>query len=298
MRFAITCIDRYLGVFEAFLAAGWTPVKLFTVPVDNRLEHNTAVIARAQALGIPVQISPMRQSDLEDLNGCCDALVVAGYNWRIGDWAPHLKYAVNFHPSPLPVGRGPYPAVRAILDGHQNWGVSCHRLERDFDAGAILSQEDFSLAPEECHESLDIKCQFAMKRLAHRVAANFAPLWQAAAAQCGGSYWPRWTDAERTLDFAQPVERVMRHLRAFGLLESLARVNGNLLYVRRATGWVQQHGNRPGAVVHIDNRTIVVAAADGYIGLIEWSMMSREALVVMGRAAAPQAPLRLAALEG
>jgi methionyl-tRNA formyltransferase len=297
MRFAITCSDRYLGVFEAFLKAGWTPVKLFTVPLDNRYDHNQAAIARAGSLNIPVQISPITPADLADLAGRCDALVVASYNWRIGDCTPHLAHAVNFHPSPLPIGRGPYPAVKAILDGATQWGVSCHKLEREFDSGAILAQDRFPLAADECHESLDIKIQLAMNRLAHRVAANLPALWQAAAPQCGGSYWPRWTEAERSIDFGLPVEHISRHLRAFGLIESLARVNDTVLHVRRAVAWTESHGNRPGAVVHINNRTLVVAARDGYVALIEWSLMNREAFFDLGRSAPQPALPRALALE-
>ena len=44
-RFAITATDRYLGVFKAFVEAGWAPVKLFTAPTDDRLFHNKATIA-------------------------------------------------------------------------------------------------------------------------------------------------------------------------------------------------------------------------------------------------------------
>jgi methionyl-tRNA formyltransferase len=283
MRFAITCCDRYMGVFDAFLKAGWIPVKLFTVPLDNRFDHNKAVIARAKALSIPVQISPITNADLEGLAGGCDALVVASYNWRIGDWTPHLKHAVNFHPSPLPIGRGPYPAVKAILDGADHWGVTCHKLDREFDSGAILAREEFPLSRDECHESLDLKIQFAMGRLARQVAGNFSALWKDAAPQCGGSYTPWWTEAERTIDFSLPIEAIMRHVRAFGLLESLARINNTTLHVRRATGWTEAHRNRPGAVVHISGRTLVVAAGDGYVALTEWSPVNRDAFFDLGR---------------
>src|SRR5471032_2681612 len=101
MRFAITATDRFLGVFQALVEAGWQPVKLFTLPVDDRLFHNKAAIDFAHRLGIPAQITPLIQPDLENLAQLgCDALVVASYNHRIGDWTPYLKYAVNFHPSP------------------------------------------------------------------------------------------------------------------------------------------------------------------------------------------------------
>ena len=210
--------------------------------------------------------------------------MVAGYDWRIGDWRPHLQYAINFHPSPLPEGRGPYPAVRALLEQRSTWGVSCHQIEHAFDAGAILARDDFPLAADENLDSLDLKIQIAVNRLAQRVARNLDALWNGAVPQTGGSYWRLWTDAERTLDFRQPVAAIMRQVRAFGSLEVQAQVNGGLVHVRRAVGWIEAHAQTPGSVVHIGTpRALVVAAADGFIGLIEWSPVSLAAVANIGR---------------
>ena len=72
--------------------------------------HHKAVIERAQQLRLPVQISRMQDRDLAELETLgTDLLVVGSYQWRIGGWSRHLPHAVNFHPSPLPHGRGPYP---------------------------------------------------------------------------------------------------------------------------------------------------------------------------------------------
>jgi len=284
MRFAIATSDRYLGVFESFLSAGWEPVKLFSTALNNRTDFNQAVVARAEQLKIEVQLSPIRDRDLKDLaDRGCAVLVVASYNWRICDWRPHLAYAVNFHASPLPEGRGPYPAVRAILENRQQWGVSCHRLEHDFDAGDVLAQERFPLSVDECHESLDLKTQMAAIRLAERVAGNFTELWAGAEAQGQGSYWVRWTDAERTIDFTRSVEDILRHARAFGLLESLAQINGISIHVRRIAGWCEAHSHLPGTLAYRNNRTLVVAAGDGYIGVIEWSLIAAHEAGNIGR---------------
>src|ERR1700677_239792 len=117
MRFAITATDRYIGVFQALIDRGWRPLKVYTTPVDGRLHHNTAVIELARKLGIDAQISRLSNDNLRELaDRGCEALVVASYRWRIGDWRPYLRRAVNFHPSPLPRARGPYPAPVAILE--------------------------------------------------------------------------------------------------------------------------------------------------------------------------------------
>ena len=38
MRFALCAADRHRGVLEAFINAGWTPIKLFSTPTDERID--------------------------------------------------------------------------------------------------------------------------------------------------------------------------------------------------------------------------------------------------------------------
>jgi methionyl-tRNA formyltransferase len=274
MRFAITCCDRYLSVFEEFLAAGWEPVKLFSVPATNFLDANARCVGLAARHGIDVQLTRMRQDDLMDLQARgCEALIVASYNWRIGDWRPYLKYAVNFHPSPLPLARGPYPMVQAILEQHGTWGATCHQLERDFDSGAILAAETFPLQSEECHESLNLKLQMASGRLARRVARDFSSLWEQAKPQGPGEYWPCFTIADRTVHFSNSVAAILRQLRAFGSLECYAFTGVGQIFIRRAVGWTEAHQHNTGTVAHINNNTLVVAVKDGYIALLEWGQI-------------------------
>lgn len=272
MRFAIAAAsDRYLGVFESFINAGWQPVKLFTADGSDKFDEQRLVIACAERHGATVQSSRLTGGDLQALRDLgCEALVVAGYLWKIPDWSACLKYAVNFHPSPLPRGRGAYPAVRAILDKWDHWAVTCHKLATEFDSGDILAAENFPLEADECHERLDLKIQMASRRLATRVAMQFASLWANAAPQQGGDYWKKPELWERVIDFSKPVEEIVRLIRAYGTNVSLAKLDGNWFGVMRAVGWKEAHSFRPGSVVHLFNRSVVIAAADGFIGLTEF----------------------------
>jgi methionyl-tRNA formyltransferase len=271
MRFAIVTGDRYLGIFEAFVYAGWNPIKLFTShQMESDLSNQKAVLNYAEQHNAAIQLSRITTRDLAELHEQgCEALIVASYNWKICEWYPFLKYAVNFHCSPLPDGRGPYPPVRAILESRDLWAVTCHRLTSELDAGEILSTEKFPLQPDECHESIDLKIQMAAKRLATRVAHQFIELWEQATPQEGGAYWQRPTFEERIIDFQMPVEHILRHIRAFGSNGSFALIDNTWHIVKRAVGWTEQHNHLPNIVVHTFNKSIVVAASDGYIGLIE-----------------------------
>ena len=152
MKFAFAGIDFLGGVSEGLLEAGWTPVKLFTRPCDGIYDHNEVVVARARALRVPIQLSRIRERDIEALqaeHGKDWALVVAGYPWLVRGWQGRASYGLNFHPSPLPIGRGPYPLFRAVLDRYETWGVTAHVLaEEGFDTGDILAQDLFGLGPQ------------------------------------------------------------------------------------------------------------------------------------------------------
>jgi len=279
MRFAITCSDRYLAVFEAFVAAGWEPIRLFTVPTDGRLFRNSAVIERARALKMGILLSRLGERELRQLqDDGCDVLVVASYQWRIGDWAPFVPHAINFHPSLLPQYRGSYPLLNGLLAQCQRWGVSCHKLAPEFDSGDVLAQQEFEVAPDETHETLDLRTQIAAGRLAARVAAEFADLWAGATPQAAGTHAPLLGDAARTIDFDHTVEQILRQVRAFGRFECLARVNGVMVHVARAAGWREPHQELVGTVVHAYALAVVVACHDGYIALLDWHLFSPAAV--------------------
>lgn len=278
MRFAMTASDRFIGIFDTLVESGWTPVKLFTDIVDGRAHSNTRVLERAARHGIEVQFSPMREQDLDALAAAaCETLVVGSYAQRIPAWEKYLSYAVNFHPSPLPFERGPNPMLRAILNNWSEWAITCHKLTHAWDAGDILDQEKFALSADECRESLDLKLQMTGKTLAKRIAADLPSLWQTATPQAEGSYSPDCAPQERRLDFTQNVADILRRVRAFGLLETIAAVNGVDFFVRRAIGWQQRHDYAPGKLILLSDQQMLVSARDGFVGILEWSLVDPDA---------------------
>jgi len=272
MRFAFAGIDFLGDVFETLLARGWEPVRLFSRPCDGIYDFNETTVARARALKVPVQMSRIGPADLVQLKASrCEALIVAGYPWLIRGWEHHLPYGVNFHPSPLPMGRGPYPLFQAILDRVPEWGVTAHVLHPAFDTGPILAQEHFPLAADENHDRLLARCQMSARRIASRLAEHLPGLWDRATPQGPGSYWPRMTREDRTLDWTRNVEDVLRTIRAFGSIEAFALVNSRLIYVWEGSGWREAHSQRPGTLVHRHRNHLVVAVRDGFVQLTGWS---------------------------
>jgi len=167
----------------------------------------------------------------------------------------------------------------AILEQCTTWGVTCHKVEHEFDAGDILRKDEFGLSPDEDHDSLDLKIQLAARRLSADVADHFLDYWQDARPQGSGTYHPMWTDDDRRLDFSGTVAEVLRRVRAFGPIECLAQINNLKLFVRRAVGWTEAHAVPMGTVVYANGLSLVVAVADGFIGLTEWSLIQPDAVI-------------------
>jgi methionyl-tRNA formyltransferase len=77
---------------------------------------------------------------------------------------------LNFHPAPLPDMRGLGGYNVAILEGHQDWGVSCHFVDEGFDTGELVEVERFPIdAERETAFSLDLKSQERLLELFQRV---------------------------------------------------------------------------------------------------------------------------------
>ncbi|MCG6122497.1 MAG: formyl transferase [Microvirga sp.] len=284
MRFAYAGIDMLGTAFETLIAAGWTPVKLFTRPCDGVVDFNDRVLATANRFRTPVQLSRLMPQDFEALaREGVECLVVAGYPWLVTGWQGVVPHAFNIHPSPLPEGRGPYPLMRALLEDRRTWGVSAHVLAPAFDTGAVIAQERFDLDASETHDTLLTRCQFAAATLARRIAQDLPRLWTNAIPQSEGSYWERTTDEERMLDWRKGVEHVLRTVRAFGSLETIARFGDSQVFVSAASGWRETHGHPPGTLVLAYQRHLTIAASDGFVTLTGWSTMSRQQSRALGR---------------
>lgn len=275
MRFAFAGCDRNLAVLDQFLAAGWEPVKIFSAPQIDALSSIQALSTLAAARHLPLELNRLNRHDLAWLaEQQCDALVIGSYNYLIPEWHRHLRYAINFHPSPLPHGRGPYPLVNAILQRHHEWAVSCHRIDHSFDTGAILDHEYFPLTDCDTHESLSLKIQMASGRLARRIAADLPAYWEAASIQEEGDYWPLFSLRERTIDFARSAEQIQLQLRAFGRLACFARFGDQVIRIDAGYAWRESHQEQPGTPVCQSGTTMVVACRDGYVAINEWCVLN------------------------
>jgi methionyl-tRNA formyltransferase len=80
---------------------------------------------------------------------------------------------LNFHPAPLPDFRGLGGYNFAILEGLDEWGVSCHFVDESYDTGDLVEVERFPIDRDrETALSLDLESQERLLGLFQRVMSK------------------------------------------------------------------------------------------------------------------------------
>jgi methionyl-tRNA formyltransferase len=120
--------------------------------------------------------------------------------------APPLG-SVGVHPSLLPRHRGPDPYFWTILEGDREAGVSAHRLEREYDTGAVLAQSAIAVDPTWTAWRLAKKLDRPSLALLREVVTSFAegrPPAERAQDPHGATQAPAPTEEELRLDVRSP----------------------------------------------------------------------------------------------
>lgn len=122
---------------------------------------------------------------------------------------------VNVHPSLLPRHRGPNP-LGWTLRGHEpEVGLTFHRMEADFDTGAVLAQGRGPIDDGDTVESILRKVMDLSGELLPEVLRRVARGEPGASqAREGGSYAGLFEDSYREIDWTQPARAVHLQVRA------------------------------------------------------------------------------------
>lgn len=259
--------DFFWNVLQEILKGKHQLLALFTPRTDDRYDFHQKVMTLAHAMTAPVHLDPIGSHSLEPIpRADRNLLICAAYPHKVPvEVIESFDYAVNVHPSLLPEGRGAWPMPWSILHGDVKTGVTLHKLDRNWDSGDILLQEEIAIGADENLESLSAKIQLCAAPLIRKFLANPSEIWHAAQPQSEGSYQHVPREADRTVVWDADVATIDRVIRAFGKFESYAWIEGCKYLVRDATVWRQQHPYLPGTLVHEMNREFVVAARDGLV---------------------------------
>jgi methionyl-tRNA formyltransferase len=168
-----------------------------------------------------------------------DAIVVVAYGEILTPDVldiPRLG-AVNVHFSVLPRWRGAAPVQRAILEGDDVTGVTVMLMDEGLDTGPVLATLETPIDPEENAGSLggrlaDLGSELLVETLRGLDDGSIEPRSQDHAA---AMYAPKLLPDERTIDWSQPADVIVRRVRAFAPTPgAVATFRGGRLKVVRA----------------------------------------------------------------
>lgn len=264
MRIAFVGSEAYAAMPFALLQAGHEITHLVG-PRSSVAAPVTRAMVEARA-GLRWRSDPVTRETIEEMHRSRpDFMLCAGYPRRLdvrpGDPVP----AVNYHPSPLPEGRGPAPIQWAILAGRQATAVTFHEMVERFDSGPILLQRELPLSPRETSPSLESRCRQLGAQLAVELTDGFETFWAGRREQGPGTYCRMPRRPDRTLDLHGPVQDIDRVLRAFTPGSIFVEVDGRPWVVFDAVCWPELHGFAPGSLVAPKGGKRLLAAADGYV---------------------------------
>jgi methionyl-tRNA formyltransferase len=124
---------------------------------------------------------------------------------------------VGVHPSLLPRHRGPDPYFAAIDAGDDVTGVTAHRLDEEYDTGAILARRTLRIDPGwnawRLAKALD-RPSLALLRQVVRAYAEGRPPHAVPQDESAATEAPRPSDEELAVRWSWPAARIERRVRA------------------------------------------------------------------------------------
>jgi methionyl-tRNA formyltransferase len=164
----------------------------------------------AQRLGIPV-LQPERLEPGLDLQS--GVVVAVAYGVLVPDELLAERLWMNVHPSLLPRWRGAAPVERAIMAGDEQTGVTIIKLIEELDAGPVLAQEAFSIAPSDDAGAVYQAAAVVAAELVVRVLADPRPVFRPQPSE-GVTYAEKIRAKDRLLDLALPPAELVDRVRA------------------------------------------------------------------------------------
>ncbi len=181
--------------------------------------------------------------------------------------------ALNLHASLLPKYRGPSPIQAALLNGDRITGMSVQLMNREMDAGDIISQEKITVRPEWTAEDLlneiiDRAPLFIVDSIKKYLSGDVVPRKQPGNEV---SYCPIVTKEDGLIDWSRPAKKILNSVKAFNIWPvTYTYLDGKVLriYDVRMLGGHGDVGFKPGQVINLDKREgIIVQTGQGLISI-------------------------------
>jgi len=201
------------SVLEAFIARGDTIAGVFAAPEKPGSRPDPLVVA-AEERKLPVHRFPKYSAPeaLEALKGCNADIGVMAYVLLFAppEFCAIPKHGmIQFHPSLLPLHRGPASIPWAIIRGRSETGLTIFRPTPGLDEGPIILQKRVPIGPNDTAASLYFDKIFqlgveALLQAADLVTAGRATEWTQDEKEATYEGWVR--EAEARINWANHVD--------------------------------------------------------------------------------------------
>lgn len=245
------------------------------------------LVAQAQHLGVPV----FRPRDVNSAAFVTELRKLRPDYFIIGNYQQILKpellavpaeTSINFHPSPLPRYAGLAPFFWMAKHGETESGVTAIEVAPGIDDGAIIMQRRIRLCGDETalsirssHERENVDMLACM--IPQLVARSYCSMPQDLSQR---SYFGRPRQHDYLIDFEQPVEEVLRMIRAGYRHPGAYTVSKEghstvILSARAAQPPNQLSRSIPGRVRHVRDG-VFVSARDGWLQVVTVERQGQE----------------------
>ena len=171
---------------------------------------------------------------------------------------------INCHPSLLPKYRGPNPYAQVILNGETKTGVTFHLVDENYDTGAILSQTEVEIKPDDTGGSLKARCANTAntaigKLLLQMDNEMILPVNQKEEL---ASYQPQITEKDVLLNFEHTADSIDRRIRAFLPWSKCYIPHKNVFFTFEKHEIIEETCEQPCKIVNFDKNSNSIVAGD------------------------------------
>lgn len=191
---------------------------------------------------------------------------------------------VNIHASLLPRWRGAAPIQRAIMEGDKETGVCMQVMVKKLDAGPVLGERRFAITPEmnagDSYENCQrLGAQLIEVDLMDYLRGNLSAHPQDVSKV---TYAAKIDKAEALIDWTESAERIHNKVRGLYLGPNAytSRLGKNLKVWKTRVSGRGPATLRPGTVLSVNEKSLIVQCGTGSLDLLEVQPESRSKMLI------------------
>ena len=242
-------------VLEVSLAEDWPPSAIVTHAEASDLD-TVSVTDVAKASSIECATTNPNEEGLSWLKALGpEAIFTVNYRRILKPQVLDISRAdgFNVHGSLLPILRGRSPLTWSIILGHEQTGVTVHRLEAEVDTGDIVAQESIPIGPQDTSLTIQQKMLEMYPVLVYRTLDGLARETLTYRPQVGqATYGERRTPDDGEIDWTWSASRIYDWVRALTdpYPGAFTTLGGDRLYIWQVSVVEScQSEARPGSVI-------------------------------------------------